>query len=150
MKRILFTMLVISLTSMHLASADAPAPTAIQAEPTGALEPTDTLLMGDATLGKALHDKSCTICHISMFGGDGSKIYTRQDRKVTTIEGLMARVEGCNKNVGTHFDKTQMDDVVKYLSDEFYKFTTAEESKMDMPETVDPKEDKPKTDEPQK
>ena len=29
--------------------------------------------------GKILHDKSCISCHARMFGGDGSKIYTRAD-----------------------------------------------------------------------
>ncbi|HEC12051.1 MAG TPA: hypothetical protein ENI80_02195 [Acidiferrobacteraceae bacterium] len=131
MKRLLLTVLVISFTTLRWVSADPPTTT----QP----ESTDTLLMGDVGPGKVLHDKSCTICHISMFGGDGSKIYTRQNRKVMTIEGLMARVELCNKNVGTHFDKTQIDDVVKYLSDEFYKFSATKET-----ETVEPEKNEPK------
>ncbi|MBU4498939.1 MAG: cytochrome c, partial [Gammaproteobacteria bacterium] len=45
---------------------------------------------GDPKVGKTLHDKSCTSCHVSMFGGDGSKIYTRDDRKTQSLSQLAA------------------------------------------------------------
>ena len=55
---------------------------------------------GDPKIGKALHDKACTSCHVSMYGGDGSKIYTRAARKVKTPQQLAARISECNAKTG--------------------------------------------------
>lgn len=82
----------------------------------------EALLMGDAQHGKALHDRACTRCHVAMFGADGSAIYTRPDRIVKSVEGLEMRVAGCSKNTGAGFTPEQIQDVVKYLNDTFYKF----------------------------
>ena len=51
---------------------------------------------GDANKGKILADKQCVACHISMYKGDGSSVYTRADRKVKSAAQLAARVAGCN------------------------------------------------------
>lgn len=89
------------------------------ATPAGAAE---ALLPGDPAKGKAAHDKQCTSCHVQMFGGDGSKIYTRKDRKIKTVEGLMGQVKGCNAQVGAKFSKDDVDNVVHYLNTTYYKF----------------------------
>lgn len=73
------------------------------------------LLPGDAAKGKALHDKQCVACH-------DSKVYTRADRRVKTIEGLMGQVNGCVRQTGAKLDSKQIDDVIKYLDESFYKF----------------------------
>lgn len=73
------------------------------------------LLPGDAAKGKALHDKQCTACH-------DSKMYTRTDRRVKTVEGLMGQVNGCVRQTGAKLDGKQIDDVIKYLDESFYKF----------------------------
>jgi cytochrome c len=51
---------------------------------------------GDAARGKSVHEAKCAACHVSKVGGNGSGIYTRADRKVKTVEGLMKQVETCN------------------------------------------------------
>ena len=73
------------------------------------------LLPGDAAKGKALHDKQCTACH-------DSKMYTRADRRVKTVEGLIGQVNSCVRQTGAKLDSKQIDDVVKYLDESFYKF----------------------------
>lgn len=73
------------------------------------------LLPGDAAKGKALHDKHCVACH-------DNKVYTRSDRSVKTVEGLMGRVNGCVRQTGAKLDSKQIDDVIKYLDESFYKF----------------------------
>lgn len=73
------------------------------------------LLPGDAAKGKALHDKQCVACH-------DNKVYTRSDRRVKTVEGLMGRVNGCVRQTGAKLDSKQIDDVIKYLNESFYKF----------------------------
>jgi len=80
------------------------------------------MLLGDAKAGEQLVKQHCIACHAAQFGGDGSKIYTREDHKIKTSEGLLAQVERCNHNVGTHFNPDQINDIVKYLNDTYYKF----------------------------
>lgn len=77
---------------------------------------------GDPKAGHALHDKSCTSCHVSMFGGDGSKIYTRADRKTQTAQQLAARISGCNANTGAGWFPEDEAHVGAYLNQQYYKF----------------------------
>ena len=77
---------------------------------------------GDPTAGKALHDKACISCHASMFGGDGSKIYTRADRKTKTAQQLAARISGCNANTGAGWFPEDEAHVAAYLNQQYYKF----------------------------
>ncbi len=77
---------------------------------------------GDPKIGKTLHDKSCTSCHISMFGGDGSKMYTRADRKTKTASQLSARISGCNANSGAGWFPEDEAHVAAYLNQQYYQF----------------------------
>ena len=61
--------------------------------------PVLALLAGEAEDGGPLHDQFCLGCHVSMFGGDGSAIYLRSERRVNTIEGLMGQVAFCNEQI---------------------------------------------------
>ncbi len=79
-------------------------------------------LLGDAENGKRLHDANCSSCHKAMFGGDGSGIFTRPDRRVKSVEGLSRQVEMCNSNLKTGFSADEIKDVTKHLNDAFYKF----------------------------
>lgn len=82
----------------------------------------DDMLPGNAAHGRQLAQAKCVSCHAGMFGGDGSAVYTRKDRTVNSIEGLMGRVAACNQRVGAHFSHQDVDDVVKYLNQTYYKF----------------------------
>ncbi len=75
---------------------------------------------GDAKIGKALHDKSCIACHASKFGEDGSKMYTRADRKVTSQQQLGSRVKACNNNVGAGWFPEDEAHVAAYLNATYY------------------------------
>ena len=77
---------------------------------------------GDPKAGKALHDKTCVSCHAGMFGGDGSKIYTRADRKTRTAQQLAARIAACNVNTGTGWFPDDEAHVGAYLNQQYYKF----------------------------
>ena len=80
-------------------------------------------LLSDANNGGKVLDERCTACHVNMFGGDGSAIYTREDRSVNTVEGLMARVEVCNVNTqNSELNANQLDDITAYLNETFYRF----------------------------
>ncbi|MEK7262262.1 MAG: cytochrome c, partial [Pseudomonadota bacterium] len=73
------------------------------------------LLPGDAASGKPLHDGRCLGCH-------DSRVYTRPDRKLKTVEGLMGQVRMCNQQLNTNLSREQLNDIVRYLNETFYKF----------------------------
>jgi cytochrome c553 len=75
----------------------------------------DLLLFGDAARGEKLHAGQCQGCH-------DTRVYTRPDRRIRSAEGLMQQVNLCNQNLRKGFAKDQLDDLVKYLNDSFYKF----------------------------
>jgi cytochrome c553 len=76
----------------------------------------------DVKAGKALHDKDCIGCHASMFGGDGSKIYTRADRKIKNKQQLAGRIAACNAQVGAGWFPEDEAHVAAYLNQQYYKF----------------------------
>lgn len=73
------------------------------------------MLPGDAENGKKLHAAQCAGCHNTV-------MYTGKDRKIKTVEGLMAQVEACNRNLKKSFSPDQVSDLVLYLNEAFYKF----------------------------
>jgi hypothetical protein len=46
----------------------------------------------DLKSAKPLHDKACVSCHVRMYGGDGSKMYTRDGRLLSTKLDVLQRV----------------------------------------------------------
>jgi len=74
-----------------------------------------TLLPGDPAKGKAVHDKQCVACH-------DSTVYTRANRRVKSPEALIGQVNGCVRQTGAKLDRGQINDVVNYLDQSFYKF----------------------------
>ena len=75
----------------------------------------DSMLLGDAKKGEAIHSAHCVACHTST-------IYTRPNRTVKTLGGLVGRVNGCSSNLGLKLSNDQINDLVKYLNDNYYKF----------------------------
>ncbi len=73
------------------------------------------VMAADAAKGKALHDAKCQGCH-------DTRQYTRKNRIVHTFEDLHARVEFCDSASSAGFTLDDIDDVVAYLNQEFYKF----------------------------
>ncbi len=75
---------------------------------------------GDASKGKALVEKHCISCHASSFGGDGSGIYTREDRRIKTLKGLVQQVRNCNTNIGLQWFEDEELHVAAYLNQTYY------------------------------
>lgn len=73
------------------------------------------MLPGDSAQGKAVHDQHCTACH-------DSSVYTRKTRNVKSVEGLIGQANGCVKQLGLKLTKDQVNDLVKYLDESYYKF----------------------------
>ena len=65
--------------------------------------------------GKAIHEKACTRCH-------NSAVYTRTDRKITSLDALEKRVRGCNANTGANLFPQELKAVTQFLNGAYYKF----------------------------
>lgn len=88
---------------------------------TGSLR-ADGLAGANASHGKALVEKSCVSCHATLYGGDATKMYLRPDRKVKTLQQLVARVKTCNVNTGAGWRAQDELDAAAYLNEGFYRF----------------------------
>lgn len=76
----------------------------------------------DIKNGKELHDSNCTSCHISMQGGDGSGIYTREHKRIESYPALIKQVKRCRDSLGVPWPEEHVNDVVEYLNSTFYKY----------------------------
>lgn len=72
--------------------------------------------------GKDLHNSNCISCHISMQGGDGSGIYTRENKRMESYPALIKQVKRCRDSLGMPWPEEHVNDVVEYLNSSFYKF----------------------------
>lgn len=82
----------------------------------------DPFAKGNAKTGKALHDKSCVSCHVSMVGGDGTALYSRMERKIKSAQKLQAQISTCNANAGAGWFPEDELHVGAYLNQQFYRF----------------------------
>ncbi|MGB5260221.1 MAG: cytochrome c [Gammaproteobacteria bacterium] len=69
----------------------------------------------DTGHGKTLVQQHCTACH-----KDG--VYTRQNRRVTSLEGLHKQVKRCELTLELKWFDDDVNDVAGYLNESFYKF----------------------------
>jgi hypothetical protein len=77
---------------------------------------------GNPILGKALVEKHCIQCHAKKYGGDGAKIYTRENRIVKTAQGLQSQVRNCNTMIGLQWFEDEELHVSSYLNNTYYHF----------------------------
>ncbi|MEN9480571.1 MAG: hypothetical protein RLZZ298_1966 [Pseudomonadota bacterium] len=76
----------------------------------------------DLQAGKALHEKACTSCHIRMYSGDGSKMYTRDGRALSDKLELLQRVAACNSQVNSGWFPEEEGNVAAWLNKHYYHF----------------------------
>ena len=72
--------------------------------------------------GLILHQENCTACHAAMTGGDGSVLYTRKNRNVTTSEALTNQVNRCQSSLELNWSEQQINTVQSYLNKMYYNF----------------------------
>lgn len=89
---------------------------------TPALAQSDAFPFGDAKVGKKVLEAKCTGCHVARFGGDGSRVFTRPERKVSSAQSLLARVQLCNANAKLELKGEEEESVAAYLNEAYYKF----------------------------
>lgn len=76
----------------------------------------------DRSIAPELHQKSCLSCHVRMYGGDGSKMYTRDGRLLSTKLELLQRVSACNAQVSAGWFPEEEGAVAAWLNDKYYHF----------------------------
>lgn len=76
----------------------------------------------DPNRGKELYEARCTSCHVQMFGGDGSKIHTRADHKMNSLDALGKQVRLCTHNLNINWYDDEIQDVIHHLNTTYYKF----------------------------
>ena len=77
----------------------------------------------DPVQGKKLvEEKKCEICHNNKTLGDAKAVYTRKDRKVSSIEKLKAQVALCNSELNLQLFPEDEEHIVAYLNQAYYKF----------------------------
>jgi cytochrome c553 len=85
---------------------------------------TSAAFAADATRGAQLHNEQCMSCHASRlgFGNGGNDIYTRENRRVSSLPGLQKQVNRCKNNLQIVWFDEDVADVVEHLNATFYKF----------------------------
>ena len=79
-------------------------------------ETAQTEMMKTVAKGQQLHEAGC------MKGCHDTGIYTRKNRKITHLEGLKARVQGCATNLNLPWFDDDSAAVVSYLDHTYYQF----------------------------
>ncbi|WP_462319809.1 c-type cytochrome [Halochromatium sp.] len=69
----------------------------------------------DQVDAQALFEQNCTSCH-------GSEVYTREDRRIDSLDALHSQVRMCEQNLGLTWFDDQVDAVTQLLNREYYKF----------------------------
>ncbi|MDH5485563.1 MAG: hypothetical protein OEY43_10045 [Gammaproteobacteria bacterium] len=66
--------------------------------------------------GETLHNDKCMNCH-------DTGVYTRENRRVSSLDALSNQVENCMKGPAkAEWTKAETDSVISYLNQKFYKF----------------------------
>lgn len=76
----------------------------------------------DMNTAKPLHEKACVSCHTRMYGGDGSKMYTRDGRMLSNQLELLQRVAACNAQVSSGWFPEEEGAVAAWLNQHYYQF----------------------------
>jgi hypothetical protein len=69
----------------------------------------------DDAHAQALYDQNCIKCH-------GPEIYTREDRMVTSLEGLKRQVQRCELALGLRWFDEEIQGVTDHLNGNYYRF----------------------------
>ena len=72
-------------------------------------------LPGDSANGQRLLDANCMTCH-------QTDIFTRKDRQVQSLDTLKEQLVACSHAAKKDFSASEMQDLLKYLNDQFYHF----------------------------
>jgi len=72
--------------------------------------------------GETLHETACIECHSLMTGGDGSVLYERENRIVSSMKVLEKQVMRCSNGANTNWTNNQINSVINFLNESHYHF----------------------------
>ena len=72
----------------------------------------------DAERGKLLYENHCRVCHTSV-------VHVREDRKARSREEIRTWVQRWRKELGLQWGSAEIDDVIEYLNNRYYKLEGA-------------------------
>jgi mono/diheme cytochrome c family protein len=73
--------------------------------------------------GAEIHADQCVACHAAKFGGpDGSDIYTRADRRVSSPDSLLQQLTACTTMLNLGLFPEDERDIAGYLNKQYYRF----------------------------
>ena len=81
----------------------------------GLIAMTGGAVAADPARGKSLVDANCYRCH-------DTSVYTRPDRRVTSLDGLKKQVRRCELSLGLKWFDEDINAATGYLNQEFYHF----------------------------
>ena len=64
---------------------------------------------------QTLYDQHCVACH-------GTEVYTREDRKITSLPALEQQVRRCETALGLRWFDEDIADVSQFLNEHYYHF----------------------------
>jgi mono/diheme cytochrome c family protein len=76
----------------------------------------------DFAHGRQLHAARCTGCHGAMTGGDGTTLYTREQRLINSKGELTAQVRHYQSELKLNWSNADITDVAHYLNQRYYQF----------------------------
>ena len=82
----------------------------------------EVFAFGDPKQGEKLYEQKCAACHVAQFGGDGSRVFTRPDRKIHTAPALLAQAQFCNTRSRAGLSAEGEQSVAAWLNEKYYKF----------------------------
>jgi hypothetical protein len=77
---------------------------------------------GDPKQGRKLLEEKCTACHVAHFGGDGSGVFTRSPRRVSSAASLLAWVQRCNAGNKLDLGPEAEESLAARLNEAYYRF----------------------------
>jgi mono/diheme cytochrome c family protein len=86
-----------------------------------ALAQSDAFPFGDPALGRRIAEAKCTGCHAARWGGDGSGVYRRADRKVKSTQSLLAWVQRCNAGNRLELNAEEEESIAAWLNATYYR-----------------------------
>ena len=81
------------------------------------------LPQADPAAGAKLYaEAKCNACHVQRFGGDGSSVFTRPDRKLKSADALLKQVRACVTQLNVQWFPDEEEHVAAYLNQKYYNF----------------------------
>jgi hypothetical protein len=69
----------------------------------------------DASSVETLYDQHCVSCH-------GTEVYTRKDRKITSLPALERQVRRCETALGLRWFDEEISEMSQLLNERYYHF----------------------------